>query len=75
MAFVTIPGLKGKVYVPQAPDGYFKKHPCAECFSCQNCSDDRCRVCLGQRNCRRKIHSFIKEPLPLSKDPGPASGP
>ncbi len=60
MPFVTIPGLKGKVYVPQAPDGCSKKHPCQDCFCCQNCSDDRCRVCLSQRNCRCKIYSVQK---------------
>jgi len=51
MSFVSVPGLKGKVYVP---DGYrqcSKKYPCQDCFSCQQCSDDRCRVCLSLRQC------------------------
>jgi len=45
MGFVTIPGLPGKVYVPDKrwlPAG---KHPCPDCFACQNCGEDRCRLC------------------------------
>jgi len=49
MGFITIPGLAGKVYVPDTdPDGTCRKHPCQDCFSCQNCGDDRCRICRGQ---------------------------
>ncbi len=51
MAFVSVPGLKGKVYVPDESRGGSKKHPCQDCFSCQQCSDDRCRVCLSLRQC------------------------
>ncbi len=61
MPFVTVPGLKGKVYVSQQPVGCVKKHPCKDCFSCQNCSGDRCRVCLSRQNCRRS-------PLDLKKN-------
>lgn len=46
MPFVRMPGLKGKVYVPEEPEGARKKHPCPDCFSCQMCTDSRCRVCL-----------------------------
>lgn len=49
MAWKKIPGLTGKVYVPGSPSGAPKKHPCADCFSCQLCSDERCSVC---RNCK-----------------------
>jgi hypothetical protein len=49
MPFVTVPGLKGKVYAPEGSWEIPKKHPCADCFSCQQCSDDRCRVCLRTR--------------------------
>ena len=45
MAFVRVPGLKGKVYVPEESGRSPKKKPCKDCFSCQQCSDDRCRVC------------------------------
>jgi hypothetical protein len=60
MPFETVPGLKGKVYVPRTPDGCVKKHPCKDCFSCQNCSDDRCQVCLNQHNCGRFLLSLKK---------------
>ena len=49
MPFVKMPGLKGKVYVPEQPPDTPKKHPCPDCFSCQMCTDSRCRVCLGHR--------------------------
>jgi hypothetical protein len=53
MPFITVPGLKGKVYVPQEAQGSFKKNPCKDCYSCQLCSDDRCGVCLSRYTCRR----------------------
>lgn len=49
MPFVTVTGLKGKVYVPQESPESPKKHPCKDCFACQHCSDDRCRVCLQNK--------------------------
>jgi len=45
MPFVKVPGVTGKVYVPEASAGQTKKHPCPDCFACQQCSDDRCNVC------------------------------
>jgi hypothetical protein len=59
MPFVTIPGLKGKVYVPQQAEGSVKKNPCKDCYSCQHCSDDRCGVCLAPHNCRRPSLELI----------------
>lgn len=50
MQFVKVPGLKGKIYVPEKQHESLKKHPCKDCFYCQSCSDDRCRVCLGPKN-------------------------
>ena len=44
MAFQTIPGFEGQVFVPDEGPGE-RKHPCRECYACQQCSDDRCRVC------------------------------
>ena len=32
MSFVSIPGLKGKVYVPEKQEEGLKKHPCKECY-------------------------------------------
>ncbi|RJP78771.1 MAG: hypothetical protein C4522_12020 [Desulfobacteraceae bacterium] len=54
MAFVKIPGLNGKVYVPDETEGEIRKHQCRECFSCQWCSDDRCCVCMGRKRCTNK---------------------
>jgi len=51
MPFESVPGLKGKVYVPEASREGSKKYPCKDCFSCQHCSDDRCGVCFSLRQC------------------------
>jgi hypothetical protein len=55
MQFVFVPGLKGKVYVPENQQERLKKYPCKDCYFCQLCSDDRCRVCLGTKtnNCQK----------------------
>jgi hypothetical protein len=45
MPFVTMPGVKGKVYVPEKTCRIPRKYPCPDCFSCQFCSDGRCSVC------------------------------
>jgi len=45
MPFVAIPGMPGKLYVPEKQPKCVKKYPCKDCFSCEFCSDDRCRVC------------------------------
>jgi hypothetical protein len=54
MKFRTIPGIEGKVFIPdEAPSK--RKHPCRDCYACQQCSDDRCRVCRadGQTTAKR----------------------
>lgn len=38
-----------------------KKHPCPDCTFCQWCSDDRCRMCLGQKGCGRQKLSFAEQ--------------
>lgn len=48
MPFVKMPGVTGKVYVPDMLPGQPQKHPCPDCFACQQCSDDRCTVCRAQ---------------------------
>ncbi len=45
MPFIRIAGVTGKVYSPEPCDKSWKKHDCEDCFSCQMCSDDRCRLC------------------------------
>lgn len=47
MAWITIPGLAGKVYVPDNDGQQPKKHPCPTCIVCQWCDETRCRVCRG----------------------------
>lgn len=49
MAWMNVPGLVGKVYVPDHAGQILKKHPCKACFSCQWCDENRCRVCRGDR--------------------------
>jgi hypothetical protein len=48
MPFESIPGLKGKVYVPPAEARRPAKHPCKDCFYCQQYSEERCGVCRGR---------------------------
>lgn len=47
MPFITLPVIKGRIYVPEEDVLFFKKHSCGSCFSCQMCSDDRCSICLS----------------------------
>ncbi|HAR62248.1 MAG: hypothetical protein DKM50_03000 [Candidatus Margulisiibacteriota bacterium] len=49
MPFITIPGILGKVFVPEESSCASKKHKCPDCFSCQWCSDDRCELCLQRK--------------------------
>jgi len=53
MPFVKMPGVIGKVYVPEPIPGQTQKHPCPDCFACQQCSDDRCTVCRSEATIRR----------------------
>lgn len=52
MAFTKARGLVGLVFEPPH-SGAPRKHPCPDCFACQFCSDDRCRVCRRMKRCRR----------------------
>ncbi len=45
MAWERVPGLAGKVYVPEPFFEQPKKHPCPDCHACQMCGDDRCHLC------------------------------
>lgn len=47
MPFIEIKGLPGKVYVPDRLPDTRKKNRCPDCFSCQACSESRCRLCLN----------------------------
>jgi len=48
MTFINVPGLAGKLYVPDGRPPGSKKHPCRDCFGCQQCSDDRCSLCRSE---------------------------
>jgi hypothetical protein len=45
MAWINVPGLAGKVYLPEDTGHVQKKHPCKACFACQWCDENRCQVC------------------------------
>jgi len=45
MPWMRMPGLAGKVYVPEDDGQAPKKHPCPTCHACQWCDETRCRVC------------------------------
>jgi len=45
MAWIRIPGVTGKIYVPEDAGQLPKKHPCPTCHRCQWCDENRCRVC------------------------------
>jgi len=48
MGFEKLPDNRGMIYVPECVCAG-KKNPCSDCFSCQWCSNERCRVCRGRR--------------------------
>jgi hypothetical protein len=50
MPFKTVRGLKGKVYVPDTAEEGTRRHACIDCYSCQLCSDNRCRVCRDDQS-------------------------
>ncbi|MFC1799133.1 hypothetical protein ACFLZL_04945 [Thermodesulfobacteriota bacterium] len=58
MPFTTVPGLPGKVYVPEMESGTERKHHCKDCFSCQVCSDDRCNLCMEVEPCHCRKSSI-----------------
>ncbi|MFH1982007.1 MAG: hypothetical protein ABIL58_09185 [Pseudomonadota bacterium] len=49
MPFIIMPGITGKVFVPEGCLITAKKHPCADCFACQQCADERCAICRCDR--------------------------
>jgi hypothetical protein len=50
MIFIKVPGLEGKVYVPRTDLSAPKKHPCKDCFSCQMCTNERCKLCRENKD-------------------------
>ena len=37
--------LPGLVFVPQRKPGRQQKYGCRDCFSCQMCGEERCKLC------------------------------
>lgn len=52
MPFEQLPDGLGRIYVPEQQTN--KKHPCRDCFSCQWCSDERCKICRPGKPCSCK---------------------
>ncbi|TAL36633.1 MAG: hypothetical protein EPN93_07355 [Spirochaetes bacterium] len=50
MAFIRIPGFDALVFVPEDDPRAAKKHPCADCYSCKWCDEERCALCFKKKN-------------------------
>ena len=68
MPFIKVTGLEGKVFVPVQDMRAPKKHPCADCFSCQMCTDDRCELCREGTNVECAKKGFCKSGSRFSKE-------
>ena len=44
-------------------NGKEQKHPCKDCYSCQFCSDTRCRICLSGK--KRKKQLSVEDQIAL----------
>jgi len=58
MSFIKIEGFTGNIYVPEKNPGK-KKHPCADCYSCQFCGNDRCELCLQNKLSVKEASSIL----------------
>ena len=73
MRFQKLPGLTGKVYIPEPPPDAAKKHRCPDCCRCQMCSESRCNVCRSHQDkaetCddRKTLHPDDHGPQPKVK--------
>lgn len=67
MGFQKLPGITGKVYIPESPPDAIKKHKCPDCCICQMCSEARCSVCRNQTDNAGACHDR-GTPLPDSHD-------
>ncbi|MFP3982112.1 MAG: hypothetical protein ACLFV2_00265 [Desulfurivibrionaceae bacterium] len=50
MPFEQSPDGLGKIYIPEQ-SGKEKKQRCPDCFACQWCSDERCKICRPRKAC------------------------
>ena len=70
MAFIRMKDVEGLVFVPE-DTGAAKKHPCADCFHCQWCSDNRCTLCLQAKPREEDQSDIITIGPPPMKDREP----
>lgn len=49
MPWITVSHLNGKVYIPEKSRSNQAKHCCPDCFTCQQCSDERCNACRFEK--------------------------
>ncbi len=66
MAFIEMSGVTGKVYVPEMKMDMRKKHSCQDCFVCQMCCNERCRVCRSWEQLAGKTLTFRPGPGPIN---------
>jgi acyl dehydratase len=50
MTFIQAPGIRGQLYLPEEPSQGTRKHNCEDCAACMVCNDDKCAMCLKQKN-------------------------
>jgi hypothetical protein len=49
MAFQKATQISGLIYVPERRHGVLTKYGCNDCFACQMCSSERCKLCISER--------------------------
>jgi len=47
MGFKKLPDNLGMIYMPECSHSN-RKHPCLDCFCCQWCGNERCRLCKSK---------------------------
>ena len=50
MGFKPAPHIQGRIFIPEEEPPARKKHSCPDCFKCQLCGEERCRVCRSERD-------------------------
>ena len=53
MPYKPVAGGLGRIYVAEPDAETAKKHDCTDCFFCQWCAEERCRLCR-KTSCRRR---------------------
>jgi len=54
MPYKPVAGGLGRIYVPAPDTEAPKKHDCKDCFFCQWCVEERCRLCRKKSSRRHK---------------------